>query len=227
MDLPYIIAEVGINHNGDHPTALRLVEAAIEAGASVVKGQYYDPIKLLGPDSPYLAYATKCQFTKDEHEHLARVCETLGIPYAVSVFDPADVYWASGFSPFMKVASRMNRNAEFISACLKTGRPVIMSIQKGSFHVLPAVEREMSYMWCAMKYPATRLDYSEFPYSSYYGISSHCPDWTLSVEAARQGARIFENHLTLNRMGEGCDHTSSLEPHELKMMVQEIKEICA
>jgi sialic acid synthase SpsE len=80
-------------------------------------------------------------------------------------------------------------------------------------------------MWCVTKYPAQALDYMSFPYSDFYGISSHVPSTDISVYAARHGARVFENHLTLTRNQPGCDHPASIEPAELKTMVKKIHEV--
>jgi N,N'-diacetyllegionaminate synthase len=206
---PFIIAEAGINHNGLLTDAYRLIDAAKDSGADVVKFQYYDPVKLLGKDSPYLGYATQCMFTRSEQEHLKRRCELAGIAYAISVFDKADVKWAAELSSFMKIASRMNTDAEFIQEVVKTGKPVIMSLQKETKHPVP-VHIDLRFMWCVTKYPAQALDYMSFPYSDFYGISSHVPSTDISVYAARHGARVFENHLTLTNLDAITQHLLNL-----------------
>jgi sialic acid synthase SpsE len=63
-----------------------MIDAASKAGATIVKFQYYDALKLLGADSPYLQYATSCQFTKQQHEDIRKYCHTVGMEYLVSVF---------------------------------------------------------------------------------------------------------------------------------------------
>lgn len=222
---PYFIAEAGINHSGSMDYAVRQIAAAKEAGADTVKFQYYDPIKLLGKDSPYLAYAQKCMWPKGNYEYLARKCEEYGIPFSLSVFDKEDIRWAAGLSCFMKVASRMNQNAEFLKACLATRKPVIISIQKETPHTL-LLERDLKYMWCVTKYPASADDYEKFVYGPYHGISSHCPDTQVSVQAALDGARLFENHVTFSRLDEGCDQSSSVPFTQYAEMINEIKRVC-
>lgn len=222
---PYIIAECGINHSGSMDYAVRQITHSKKAGADVAKFQFYDPIKLLGKDSPYLAYATQCMWPKGNYEYLARQCEREGIEFAVSVFDKADILWAAGLSSFMKIASRMNKDADFLTACLKTRKPVIMSLQKETPHLL-LMERNLRFMWCVTKYPAVIDDYEKFTYGPYHGISSHCPDPLLSVQAAIDGARIFENHVTLDKRDQGCDQSSSIEFHIYEEMINEIKRVC-
>jgi sialic acid synthase SpsE len=222
---PFFISECGINHGGSLEYAFQQIETSVLCGANVAKFQMYDPLKLLGPESPYLAYATKCQFTKGQHERLARCCKASGIDYTVSVFEVKDLDWAASLSSFIKIASRMNTNGEFISKALTYNKPVIMSCQSNTDH-LAATWLPLKFMWCVPKYPAAVDDYAGFEYSARYGMSSHCPDPKASVFAAHNGARIFENHLTLNRNDEGCDHSSSIEPAEYARMITRIREIC-
>jgi sialic acid synthase SpsE len=218
---PYFICEAGINHSGNLDYARQQIDVAKEVGASVVKFQHYDALKLLGKDSPYLAYASQCQIGKAKHEELASYCQRVGIAYAVSVFDIADLEWAASLSPFIKVASRMNKDQAFVEKALSLGKPVVISVQER-----PEIHYTVAhYMWCVTKYPASWADYSKFEYNDLFGMSSHCPSIEPSILAAHQGARLFENHLTLDRNDEGCDHPASVEPTEYARMLRMIEAI--
>lgn len=213
---PTIIAELGINHDGNIQKALRMIEASQLAGASIVKFQYYDALKLLGKDSPYLEYASKCQFTKDEHEQLKKYCDWLDMEYLVSVFDIADIPWADSLCKRHKVASRMNNNELFIDLLMATGKEVIMSVQNPVLHDIGSLK----LMYCITKYPTAETDLETLPCNTNLGLSSHCPSIKPTLKALKQGATIIEHHVTFNRDDAGCDHSSSITFDELKELCQ-------
>jgi sialic acid synthase SpsE len=218
---PYFIAEVGINHGGDFDKAVYMIEKSRLAGANAAKFQFYNPEKVLGKNHPALEYAKQCQFTRLQHEKLARHCERVGLEYAVSVFDLLDVAWASSLSAFMKVASRMNTNLDFIQMCLSTGKPVFMSIQEAS-------QRQpiynINYMWCQTQYPSNPIDCLNHVFDEKHGLSSHCPDWMVSWDAYTRGARLFENHVCESREELGCDISSSITFHELSNLTSTVQD---
>jgi sialic acid synthase SpsE len=204
---PLFIAEIGINHHGDFEKALRMIDKAKKAGAHVAKFQHYDAVKVLGADHPALEYASNCQFSKLQHEKLKDHCDQRGIEYLVSVFDVADIAWANGLCQGHKIASRMNHNRDFIKAIQATHKPVLMSIQK------PEERRDyanFSFMWCVRDYPCAKAKALDFVFNERYGLSSHCPDWTVIPDAYKLGARVFENHVVESLEEDGCDVASSL-----------------
>jgi sialic acid synthase SpsE len=207
-----IIAELGINHNGDFDKALKMILAAKAAGVSIVKFQHYDALKLLGPSSPYLEYASRCQFSKTQHEQLKQFCDDVGMEYLVSVFDIADVPWADNLCKRHKVASRMNQNEEFKQALLDTGKEVIMSVQK------PRGSLRFRLMYCITEYPTLEEKLQFLPCSYTLGLSSHCPSIRPTLKAIAQGATIVEHHVTFSREDEGCDQSSSITFDQLKQL---------
>jgi sialic acid synthase SpsE len=209
-----LIAELGINHDGDFEKAKRMVIAAKDAGVTIVKFQHYDPFKLLGPLSPYLTYATQCQFSKEQHEELKRFCDSAGMEYLVSVFDIADIPWADTLCKRHKVASRMNRDQAFISALLKTDKPVIISTQNYD----PVRLYGADYMYCITEYPTKLERMANLPCSERLGLSSHCPSIAPSLKAVAQGSKLIEHHITFSREDAGCDHSSSITFDELKQL---------
>lgn len=209
-----IIAELGINHDGNFGKALSMVVAAQNAGVKIVKFQHYDALKLLGADSPYLEYATRCQFTKKEHEQLALFCNQIGMEYLVSVFDISDVLWADGLCKRHKVASRMNKDEAFIQALLDTGKEVIFSTQSTNPVYIPTVR----YMYCVTKYPTPEKELRNLPCNAHLGLSSHCPSVKPSLDAYAQGADLIEHHVTFSRDDVGCDHSSSITFDELSQL---------
>lgn len=209
-----IIAELGINHDGDFNKAVRMITAVAQTGVSIVKFQYYDPLKLLGPLSPYLAYATQGQFSKAQHETLKKFCDEINMEYLVSVFDTADIPWADSLCNRHKVASRMNTDQDFIGALLKTDKQVIISTQ----NVSPVRLYSADYMFCIPEYPTTLERLTFLPCSDRLGLSSHCPSIAPSLKAVAQGAKIIEHHVVFSRDEEGCDKASSITFDELKQL---------
>ena len=216
-----IIAEIGINHNGSLEKALHMIDEVAATGVRVCKFQHYDSLKLLGKDSPYLAYATSCQFSKYDHEILKRHCDFVGLEYLVSIFDINDIPWADGICKRHKVASRMNTNSEFIAALISTGKEVLISTQSVAPTPLPSVR----YMYCVTKYPTALEELRYLPCGPNLGLSSHCPSIAPSLKAVTQGATILENHVTFNRELPGCDQSSSITYQELKQMVKIVRDM--
>jgi sialic acid synthase SpsE len=206
-----LICELGVNHDGSFEKALRMIDAAKAAGVSIVKFQYYDPITLLGPSSPYLTYAIKCQFTKESHERLKHYCDLLGMEYLVSVFDIKDIPWADTLCKRHKVASRMNKNEAFIEALRNTGKEVIISTQSYT----PSLLMNVRYMYCITKYPTPESELDNLPCNRRLGLSSHCPSIQPTLAAIAKGATVVEHHVTFDRKDEGCDHSSSITFSEL------------
>lgn len=209
-----VIAEIGINHNGDLARALQMVDAAKLAGVSIVKFQHYDALKLLGAANPYLDYATLCQFTKSEHETVKAYCDSVGMEYLVSVFDVNDIPWADTLCKRHKVASRMNQDKVFIETLRATGKEVIISTQQAFARPMNNVR----YMFCITKYPTPASELEALPCNTELGLSSHCPDIKPTLTAIAQGATVVEHHVTFSRDDEGCDHPSSITFDELRQL---------
>jgi sialic acid synthase SpsE len=218
-----IIAELGINHDGDFDKAVRMVQAAKLAGVKIVKFQHYDAEKLLGKDSPYYEYANKCQFTKWQHERLKAFCDAIGMEYLVSVFDIADVAWADGLCKRHKVASRMNKDTQFIAALEAAGKELIISINEP---FLPAQKAALSrYMYCVTQYPTPEKELANLPCNAELGLSSHCPTIRPSLTAVAQGANLIEHHVKFAGDEEGCDKSSSITFDDLARLHVFVNEL--
>lgn len=212
------IAELGINHHGDIEKAKRMCSKAHDAGATYIKSQFYNPYKVLGKNHPELNYALQCQFTRQQHEEIARYCRSLGAHYGVAVFTPYDVGWLDGFSVFHKIASRMNQNQEFIQRIEKCKKITFMSIQPDLGVRIP---ERFKLMWCIREYPTMKEDILKYPYNNNFGLSSHCPDPSATLEAIKMGATVVENHLVESREEKGCDVSSSITFDEYAKMIRE------
>lgn len=214
---PTFICEIGINHHGSMDKAFRMIETAKECGADFAKFQFYNPVKTLGPAHPALAYAKQCYFSKPQHETLKKRCDDIGISYLVSVFDIQDVAWAASLCKAMKIATRMNKRQDFLRAIERTKLPVYMSVQP-ELTIQKEYSKRFNLLWCVAKYPSTKADILSYPYRGF-GLSSHCPDWTASLEAIKNGAHVVENHVCESRDEMGCDIESSLTFDEYKLLI--------
>lgn len=244
----YFIAEIGNNHNGDLSTAKKLIDIAVEAGAHCVKFQMRDM------ESLYRKYERDAEdlgveYTKDllrrynlstsEHLELKLYSEAVGLDYLCTPWDLNSVKILERFGvPAYKVASADFSNLTLLNALTETNKPLIVSTGMTSQHELDEVVKYLSkhmenvaLLHCNSTYPAPFQDINLRQmsnlsnYSRIIGYSGHERGIAVSLAAYTLGARIIERHLTLDRNMEGPDHAASVEPSELKKLIQGIKQI--
>lgn len=197
--------------------ALRMIYEAKECGATAVKFQKYNPIELLGKSSPYLKDAH--QFSWQELTDLSEAAHQWGLLFGCSVFNVNDIPIADRIVDFHKIATRMNRRADFIARIDQCKKPTYMSVQPNVDQHIPD---RFKLLWCIAEYPSLKEDILKYPYQNI-GLSSHCPDWTATYEAVKLGARVIENHVCLSKEDQGCDISSSLDFAAYKALLNEIQ----
>ena len=243
-----IVAEAGINHNGDLSSALRLVRAAKQAGADLIKWQKRTP-DLCVPDAQkaalkdtpqwgrisYLDYKRNMEFGKKEYDAIDAECRHLGIPWFASPWDLPSLEFLLAYDPpCLKVASACLTDLELLAACRRSRRSVVLST---------GMSTEAEVMWatailgpdrlvvlhCVSTYPCPTHELNlsgigwlqaRFP---VVGYSSHHPGVWDGLCAAVLGAAMVEKHFTLDRTLWGTDHAASLEPAGLAKMVRYIR----
>lgn len=214
----FSICEIGVNHLSQYDKAVRMVKLAKEAGANAVKFQKYAPLKLLGKNSPYLNDAH--QLSWKELTDLSTLAHSIGLQFGCSVFSVNDIPIVDRIVDFHKIATRMNRNQEFIAKIEATKKPVYMSVQ-------PTVDMHIpdrfKLMWCVPEYPTPKSEVLKYPYSSKFGLSSHCPDWTATYEAVKHGATVIENHVKESEHDLGCDMASSLTLKDYRTLLKALE----
>lgn len=240
-----IVAECGVNHNGDMCLAAEMIREAKRCGADVAKFQVYKPERLLDKDHPVLKphwdTILKTELTRNNVKFLKQMCDTEEIEFLASVFHPDRVPWTEEIEmKRYKIASRSIYDEELAAAIADTGKPILLSY--GYF--LPGRAPEilkLGYAWkqtkllyCVSQYPTpfTEIQFykkaqggyisrsSIFTRHAYDGFSDHTTGITASIVAMSLGARIIEKHFTLNRSLPGPDQTCSIEPHELKQLCE-------
>ena len=225
-----IIAEIGINHNGDMELAKDLIEQAEDAGADIAKFQLYDVDKLF-PDQQIIArkrnwygLVKKTQLTKDQIFMLAEYCKKTRIGFLCSAFDTERLGWLEELGVTRhKIAYRMRNDLNYVDAVVSTGKPSIISV--GNVTRFPYSSRlgKIDYLYCVPMYPTLAKDLSldKIDFSKYSGFSDHSVGIVASMVAISRGAKIIEKHFTFNRFCElGPDHICSIEHGELRALVK-------
>jgi len=219
-----IIAEIGINHNGNMHLAHELIRQAAISGADIAKFQFYDPHKLFGPsgsfpDKANLEHALTVQFGCEQAKTLAQWCEEEGIEFMASVFDLERFQWVESLGVKRhKIASRAVRDEALCRQILRTGKETFVSLGFWEQTDVPYMADNARYLYCVSKYPCeySDLDLPEaFEESIYSGFSDHTIGIEASLVAVARGARIIEKHFTLNKGLPGPDHVCSVTPEEL------------
>lgn len=249
----FITAEVGLNHNGDVETALRLIDAAAETGVDAVKFQVFKAESFVSGDIQKAAHQKRSlqeeetlwemwkrlEFFKDDISRLAERALSHDLIFYASPFDEDSVEMLVGMgAPVMKIASGEVTNLPLVAAMAATGLPVIMSVGMASLgEVEVAMETaanagcdKLALLHCVANYPAELKDVNvarmaelERLFEVPVGFSDHTVGHYASVTAAALGASFVEKHFTLDRNLPGTDHTLSADPAMMKEMVTGIR----
>ncbi|HEY4151292.1 MAG TPA: N-acetylneuraminate synthase family protein [Chitinophagaceae bacterium] len=247
----YIIAEIGINHNGSLETAQRLIEAAAEAGCDAVKFQKRTP-ELCTPkdqwhlerDTPwgrmtYINYRKMIEFGQEEYAAIDKYCRDLGIDWFVSCWDEEAVDFIEQFNPGLyKLASASLTDMALIEKVKDTGRPFILSTGMSTMHeineaVLRFESDRMMIAHSTSAYPCSPEELNlqmlrslarEYP-GIPLGYSGHETGLATTLAAVAIGACFVERHFTLDRAMWGSDQAASVEPQGMQRLVKDIRDI--
>ena len=250
---PYVIAELSANHNGDLAQALRIIDAAQEAGADAVKIQTYRPDTItLKSDAPEFRiteglWAGRTLYDLYEwahtpwewHEALFAHAARRGITLFSSPFDPTAVDLLEGLgAPAYKIASFEAVDLPLIRTVASRGKPMIIStgmadLEEITEAVAAAREggcRALALLHCVSGYPAPASDYNLATLADMatrlevpVGLSDHTLDNTTAIASVALGAAVIEKHMTLDRAGGGPDDSFSLEPAEFAALCRDAR----
>lgn len=250
-----IIAEAGVNHNGSLVAAKKMVLAAKEAGADYIKFQTFLPEKLVSKYAQKADYQKqttkqgesqlemlqKLTLTQEDFLELKEYCQKHGIGFLSTPFDLESIYFLDKLDmDFWKLPSGEVTNMPYLLEIGKTGKPVVMSTGMcESEEVAEAVDclrkagtKEISLLHCNTEYPTPMEDVNlramqtmRHDFCLPVGYSDHTFGIEVPIAAAAMGACILEKHFTLDRTLEGPDHLASLEPKELKAMVEAVRNV--
>lgn len=251
----FVIAEAGVNHNGDIEIAKKLVDAAVWAGADAVKFQTFHAEKLVCKNAKKAEYQmettrkTESQFdmlkklelTPDMHEQLIDYCKDRKIKFLSTPFDTESMdYLVQCGVDIIKIPSGEITNYPYLMSAGKTGQKVILSSGMSSLdEVRDAVcvlrengSMDITVLHCNTEYPTPYVDVNLRAMQTIkdeLGVSVGYSDHTVGIEvpiaASALGAVVIEKHFTLDKNMVGPDHKASLEPDELRRMIRAIRNI--
>src|SRR3990167_3026432 len=228
-----VIAEIGINHCGRMDLACELIHAAATTGANIVKTQTYDA-DTLDPPGPRRDMLKSLQFSYEQFECLKEYADKQGIEFLSTPFDVGSLKFLVELGvKRIKIASGHLDNWPLLKAAGETGLPVLLSSGMATWGQVAAASREIklenvTVMHCVSSYPcrvedATLMALRGVSYD--VGYSDHTTTLILPAVAVAMGATVIEKHLTLDSRMEGPDHRTSLEPHQFRIMVENIREV--
>ncbi len=251
----FIIAEAGVNHNGDIKLAEKLVDAAKSAGADAVKFQTFKAEFLVskaaqkadyqkqatGTDESQLEMLKKLELSYDDFKDLKRYCKEKGILFLSTAFDFESIDFLESLEiPMYKVPSGEITNLPYLMKIAGTGKPVIISTGMSELNEVGSAIKvlrdngagTLTLLHCNTQYPTPFEDANlraMLTLKKRFGLAVGYSDHTLGIEAPiaaiALGATVLEKHFTLDKAMEGPDHSSSLDPQELKAMVAAVRNI--
>ena len=251
----YIIAEAGVNHNGRLDLALKLCDAAKEAGVDAVKFQTWKTEKIVTKSAAKAVYqeentgAGQSQFemlkalelSYPEFVKIRDYCNQIGIQFLSTPDTEEDMDFLLGLGiPVLKIGSGEVTNIPFLRAIgqrhqkviLSTGMSMLSDVEKAYNTLIESGAKEVALLHCTTNYPCPynevnlqAMQTMKAAFKCKVGYSDHTMGIEIPMAAVAMGAEIIEKHFTLDRTMEGPDHLASLEPQELKQMVVSIRNI--
>jgi sialic acid synthase SpsE len=247
----YVIAEIGINHNGDLDMACRLMDVAASAGCQAVKFQKRDP-EISTPEAQksvlretpwgrmtYLEYKYRVEFGRAEYDAVDVHAKKIGIDWFASPWDlPSVEFLASYNLPAMKIASATLTDSGVVRGVAEIGIPAILSTGMSTLEEIDQAvslfpeDSQLALLHCTSTYPLTAEEANLRAmvvlggrYNRPVGYSGHETGLQISIAAVALGARIIERHITLDRAMWGTDQSASLEPRGLQTLVRDIRVV--
>lgn len=252
-----IIAEAGVNHNGDLNIAHNLVDAAADAGADYVKFQLFKAKNLvtrIADKAEYQKKATgksesqyemirRLELTKDCHVKLKEYCDHKKIGFLSSPFDLESIEFLDSIDiDFFKIPSGEIVNMPYLRKIARCSRPVVLSTGMSTLKEIQEalgtlidngiLREHITILHCNTEYPTPIKDVNlkamntiEKELGVRIGYSDHTKGMAVPIAAVALGARVIEKHFTLDKNMEGPDHKASMNPTELKQMIESIRTI--
>lgn len=236
----WVIAEIGINHEGDATLCAEMIAAAVESGADAIKLQTVDADQSYAKGTESHKLFKRASLSRRETEEMFSLTRKLGAEPLTTVGDLETLSWVDQFDPIAyKVSSGLLTAAPLIEQLATTGKPLILStgmslgtdVSDAVDDALRAGARDLVIMHCISVYPAPLhlLQLSTIPvlmrqYDFPIGYSDHSIGTAAAPVAVALGAKVIEKHITLDSTRESFDHRLSVEPQEFASMVRAIRQ---
>jgi N,N'-diacetyllegionaminate synthase len=242
----FIIAEAGVNHNGDIEIAKKMIDAAVRAGADAVKFQTFNTDKLVTKNAPKADYQNektdrnesqydmlkKLELSKKEHKILKNYCEEKKILFMSTPFDfeSADLLEKLGVNLY-KIGSGDLTNIPLLEYIAKKQKPMIVStgmanlaeVEEAVDAIRDSGNEDVILLHCLSNYPAkfenvnlSAMNTMKIAFNLEIGYSDHTPGIEVSIAAVAMGAKVIEKHFTLDKTLQGNDHYHAMDPDDLR-----------
>ena len=251
----FIIAEAGVNHNGDVELAKRLVEVASQSGANAIKFQTFKAEHVVSAAAPKANYQVtttdptesqldmirNLELSPEEFRQIQSYCHDRRMLFMSTPFDHESVDLLADMGvPVFKIGSGEITNLPLLTRVASNSKPMIVStgmstmddVQTAVRTIHNAGTRELALLHCVSNYPADPTDANlramhtlTDTFNVPVGYSDHTQGLEVALAAVALGAQIIEKHFTLDRSMPGPDHRSSLEPNELSQLVRGIRTV--
>lgn len=250
----FVIAEAGVNHNGDLALAKKLVETAKDSGADAVKFQTFCAERLVAKDARKAAYQQRqdgagtqldmlkrLELSQDAHRELAAHAARLGLVFLSTPFDEGSADFLDTLGvPLFKLPSGEITNRALLEHVARKGKPIVLStgmstleeVRQAVGWISAVSDAPLTLLHCLSDYPAPpeqanlrAMDTLREAFGLPVGYSDHTPGIEVAVAAAARGAAVIEKHLTLDKTRPGPDHAASLDPAEFKALVAAIRRV--
>ncbi len=250
----YIIAEAGVNHNGDMCLAKEMIDAAAEAGVDAVKFQNFRTDGLILKNTgkaPYQKVTTdysetqydmlkRLELSRKQNEELMAYCKEKNITFLSTPFEKSSLEELDDLGvPAFKVAATDLTNIQFLRQVAEKGKPIILSAGmcyleevKRALDAIYPINKEVILLQCTANYPIQNSEANinvirtlQDEFHILVGYSDHSQGVGAAPYAVAVGAKLVEKHFTLDKNMEGPDHKASVTPKELKQLVEDIRRV--
>lgn len=248
----FVVAEIGINHDGSASQAEKLIDAAAESGADAVKFQSYRVDRLLIPsreryaqqmDGAESAYQMlrRCELSWEDQAKLKKHADAKDVLFISTPFDEESADFLDSIGvPAFKIASADVTHVPLLRHVATKGKPVLLStgmsflgeVADAIYHLRSAGAKEILLMHCVSSYPASpkhmnlrALQTLRSYFELSVGLSDHSEGIHLPLVATALGAVLIEKHFTLDKNAAGPDHKASIDPHDLKLLVKNLRDV--
>ena len=249
----FVLAEIGVNHNGDMELARQLIDAAVDAGADGVKFQAFKAVEAKIPTAPLAEYQKRSEFdsalemsrsfelSAGQMRDLSEYCRDKGVPYILTVFDVPTIADVEPLDlPFYKVGSGEVVNLPLLKELASTGKPIVLSTGMSYLDEVDRAVRtieecgnsQLVLLHCVSNYPASPgeanlrcMETLRRAFGYPVGYSDHTLGTHVTAAAVACGACFIEKHITVDKELPGPDHAASATPEEFRAMVDQIRDV--
>lgn len=236
----FVIAEIGINHNGDVNLAKKLIDSAVISGVDAVKFQTYITEKRVSLNSPIYEILKKCELEFSEFEELKNYSESKGVSFFSTPFDSESVQFLDSIGvEYYKIASFDVVNHILLEKVSKTKKPIILSVGMSNlkeitdaYNIIKSNNNKIALLHCISSYPTMERDANlavifklKKLFDCVIGQSDHTNDITVPLYAVCAGAQIIEKHFMIDKSMKCVDSSVSITETQMSKMVNQIRHI--